>query len=392
MLRLVAALALVTFASPVAAAPPSPEPACSAALPVPLALVGVAPGAERRVRAAATAYGARVVGALPALHVVEVAVPSPRALAAVRALPGVEYAEPEVTYRVDDTPGDPLYKRQWALRKVSAPRAWSTETGAGAAVTVAVLDTGADLTHPDLVGTLLTGANLVDPGTPPQDDHMHGTHVAGIVAARTNNRVGVAGVSWAARVLPLKALGANGSGTTCTVVEGILYAAAQGVDVLNMSIGAAGPCPSAVQAALNVAHAAGVLSVAAAGNDGAGANAPESPANCAHTLAVAATDSRDRPAVFSNHGAYVDVAAPGVDILSTVLDPKTGRHFYGAISGTSMAAPMVSGLAALLAARHPDWTPDAIAARIVATAVDLGARGRDDRYGTGRIDADRALR
>jgi subtilisin family serine protease len=348
------------------------------------------------VAAYATAAGARVVGGLPALHVLEVAFASraaaTRVLPLLREVPGVRYAEEEQQYGVLDTPADPLFAKQWALRTVGAPAAWGIETGTSAPVTVAVLDTGVDFAHPDLAGALLSGFNVIAPGTPPQDDHTHGTHVAGIIAARTNNKVGVAGMSWAARILPVKPMDANGSGTTCDIVAGILYVASQAPDVLNMSIGGAGPCPAAMQEALDLAYAAGVLSVAAAGNSGAAFNLPNNPADCDHTLAVAATDEADRAADFSNYGPYVDVSAPGVDVLSTVIDPKKKTHGYAMLSGTSMAAPMVSGLAALLAAKHPDWTPDQLAARILSTSRDLGPRGWDEHYGRGRIDALRALR
>lgn len=158
-----------------------------------------------------------------------------------------------------------------------------------------------------------------------------------------------------------------------------------------MSLGAPGPCPVAVQEAIDVAQAAGVLHVAAAGNSGADFNTIATPANCENTLGVGATDQDDNGAAFSNFGDYVDVSAPGVDILSTVIDPKTGKHGYATLSGTSMASPMVAGLAALLMARHPTWTPQQVSERIIETSIDLGPRGWDPRFGAGRIDAARAL-
>jgi subtilisin family serine protease len=391
----VAALALGMSAS-AGAAPPTVETACGLAVPKPTLLVSVRPGAEGWLRRTASAAGARVVGGLPALHALELAFDGnaalDRALGALRADPRVRSADVESTYHVlDAAPADPMYKDQWGLKKISAPKAWGVESGAKAAVTVAVIDTGADFGHPDLAGKLLTGFNVLNPGAQPQDDHLHGTHVSGIIAAATNNRIGVAGVSWGARILPVKPMDANGSGTLCDIVAAVLYVASQQPEVLNMSIGAPGPCPAALQEALDLAYQAGVTSVAAAGNGGAGFNLPSNPANCDHTIGVAATDPNDKAASFSNYGSYVDVSAPGVNILSTVIEPKARKHTYAALSGTSMASPMVAGLAALVAAHHPDWTPDQITQRILTTCDDLGPRGWDQHFGRGRINAQRAV-
>lgn len=373
----------------------SPDAACSQGQPQSNVLVGVAPGAGRWIAGAAARLGARSGPRIAPLSAYEMRFASPSAAAAaiatLRAAPQVRYAELERTYSVTETPADPLYPRQWALQKVAAPAAWNIEVGSTRPVVVAVIDTGADFGHPDLTRSLLPGLNVVSPGAAAQDDQTHGTHVAGIIAAGTNNRVGVAGMSWGAKVLPVKALDAGGSGSTCNVVAAMAYAASQSVQVVNMSLGGPGPCPAAMQEAADLATRAGALVVASAGNSGAEFNTTTSPANCNNTLGVAATDPSDRAASFSNYGSYVDVSAPGVDILSTVIDPKTGKRGYAALSGTSMASPMVAGLAALLAARHADWTPQQIADRIMRTAVDLGVRGRDPHFGWGRIDAARAL-
>jgi serine protease len=219
---------------------------------------------------------------------------------------------------------------------------------------------------------------------------MHGTHVAGH-RGRDDNRVGMAGVSWGARVLPVKALNAGGAGSGCDLISGILYASSQRAQITNMSLGGPGPCPAAVQEAINVAQAVGVLHVAAAGNSGADCNTTATPANCEGTLGVGATDQADNGAAFSNFADYVDVSAPGVDILSIVIDPKTGQHGYAELSGTSMASPMIAGLAALLMSRHPTWAPQQVSERIIATSRDLGLRGWGPLFGAGRIDAARAL-
>jgi subtilisin family serine protease len=374
---------------------PGPEAACSQGQPQRNVLVGVAPGSGPWLAATAHRLGATSGPRIAPLSTYELRFASPSAARAgaeaLRVLPQVRYAEAEQTYSVSETPADPLYPQQWALQKVSAPAAWNVEVGSTRPVTVAVLDTGADFGHPDLAGRLLAGLDVLSPGATPQDDHTHGTHVAGIIAAGTNNRIGVAGLSWGAQVLPVKALDAHGAGSTCNVVAAVAYTATQSVQVVNMSLGAPGPCPAAMQDAVDVATHAGALVVAAAGNSGADFNTTESPANCDGTFGVAATDAADHAASFSNFGSYVDVAAPGVDILSTVIDPKTHKHGYANLSGTSMACPMVAGLAALLVAEHADWTPQQVVDRITHTSVDLGTHGWDPHFGAGRIDAARAL-
>lgn len=392
----VAVGALTAVTAPTATAvPPMPATACNQGVPQPTALVGVVAGKEHWLRTYVHAAGLRAVGALPQIGALQIAFPSgevrAKHLSALRRQPLVTFADPETRYSVLDTPTDPLFTRQWALQKVSAPMAWGIEAGLTSPVTVAVLDTGIDFEHPDFQGKLLPGFNALDPGTPPQDDHSHGTHVSGIIAAATNNRLGMAGLSWGARILPVKPMDAGGNGTTCEIVASILYVATQAPDVLNMSIGTPTPCPGAMQAAIDLAHRAGVLSVAATGNSGGDFNIPNSPANCERVLAVGATDERDRIAGFSNYGSYVDVSAPGVNILSAVLDPGSGARGYQELSGTSMASPMAAGLAALLASRHPTWSPDQIADRIIRTADDRGKNGWDPYFGHGRINVLRAV-
>jgi len=312
-------------------------------------------------------------------------------LAAVVEVPGVAFAEPVLRVVAHRSANDPGLRRQWGLAKIGAPRAWDVETGVGKSVTIAVLDTGVDLRHPDLRGRVVNGPNVAYGTDDSQDDESHGTHVAGIAAAATNNRVGVAGVSWGATVLAIKVLGKNGAGTSCDIAVGIIEAADRGADVINMSLGGAFPCPAAFRAAVAYAEQKGALVVASSGNDGFFASPQSSPANCPGVLGVGATDIRDEPSTFTTFGSTVDVAAPGSEILSTYFDPKKNISTYATQSGTSMSAPFVSGLAALLKARHPEWAPAQIAARIVATADDLGPAGRDDFYGAGRINAARAL-
>jgi subtilisin family serine protease/C1A family cysteine protease len=286
-------------------------------------------------------------------------------------------------------PDDPYYSSQWALEKVNAPTAWGISTGRS--VHIAVLDTGTDLDHPDLADKARTDIDwdFANDDADADDDHGHGTHVSGIAAAATDNGLGVAGLGWEGMILPLKVLGANGYGSDTDLAAAIRYAADNGAGVINMSLGAPsdGGCPWYLQDAVDYAYAKGVVLVAAAGNhEGSTPNAEMCPANCEHVLGVAATERDDSVAAYSNYGTHVSVAAPGSSIFSTLMDSR-----YGNGSGTSMATPHVAGLAALLRARYPAYTPDQIASAILDNAEDLGAAGWNPYAGCGRIDAFQAL-
>jgi subtilisin family serine protease len=358
------------------------------------ALVALAPGAGRDVVALVRAAGGRVGARIAPLGVRAVELPSRAArdalLPRLRSLPGVVAAEPDAVVSAHRKPNDPYAVSQWAIAKTGLSRAWDVTTGTSA-VTVAVIDTGVAAGHPDLKGKVLAGVDVVNGDDDATDDHGHGTHVAGTVAAATNNRRGVSGVAWGAKVLPVKVLNESGSGTSCDVVVGIVEAVKRGAHVLNLSLGFASACPVAFRLATEYATQQKALVVASAGNDALQGGPTSAPANCAGVLGVGATDSRDLPATFSTFGAAVDVSAPGVDIVSTTVNPRKRTYGYGEMSGTSMAAPHVAGLAALLRSKHPDWTPAQIADAIVRTADDRGAKGRDDFYGAGRINAARAL-
>jgi subtilisin family serine protease len=245
------------------------------------------------------------------------------------------------------------------------------------------VDTGVDLDHPDLAGNVVSGYNVISPGAPPQDDHGHGTHVAGIVAAITNNNVGVAGVAGGCRIMPVKVLNNVGEGTDFDVATGIQWAADNGARVINMSLGS--PDYSyALADAVDYAYGKNVLIVAAAGNDGL-----ESilyPAALPHVMAVGATDKIDGRASFSNYGNALDIVAPGVNIFSTLWD-----NSYTYLSGTSMATPHVAGVAALVLSLHPEYTNDQVEKVLKAGCVDLGNPGWDPYYGYGRVDALAAL-
>ncbi|MBI2567080.1 MAG: S8 family serine peptidase [Candidatus Schekmanbacteria bacterium] len=309
----------------------------------------------------------------------------------LRARPDVLWAEVDgVVHAVDLTPTDPEFPAQWALHNegqtggtvdadIDAPAAWELTTGADQVV--AVLDTGLDMQHPEMGGRIVSvpGADLVNDDSDPADDSGHGTHVAGIAAATGNNGAGIAGVCWSCRVMPIKVLDATATGAFSTVAEGIALAAANGASVINLSLGSATYSQS-IQDAITAAIAGGAVVVGAAGNNGS--SAPFYPAANEGVVAVAASDSNDGLASFSNRGDWVTVAGPGTDIVSTLPGGATGTW-----SGTSMAAPFVSGTAALVRAQHPDWDAFLVSAQLAHTADALVASGT----GSGRINAYAAL-
>jgi thermitase len=264
--------------------------------------------------------------------------------------PDVLLAEPNVPIKASLTPTDPLFGSQWWVSKVGLPAAWDLPQGQGAAsVVVAVVDTGVDMDHPDLVSRLVAGGyDFASDDPDPNDEQGHGTHVAGIVAAASGNGIGGVGAAPGCKLLPIRAGGAVLM--TADVADGVLHAVEAGANVINMSLGSATDSPT-MRAAVDQAALAGVLVVAAAGNDGV--TSPFYPAGYEAALAVGATTPTDARAPFSNHGAWVELAAPGVDILSTTFDGG-----YGIMSGTSMACPLVAGAAALLRSARPTWTAE----------------------------------
>lgn len=317
----------------------------------------------------------------------------------------VDYAEPDHPMRIRDTPSDPDYGQQWNLfdptAGINVPPAWTRVKGSPTVVT-AVLDTGYR-PHPDLVGNLLPGYNFIsnintsnngqtrsgdatDPGdwvtqqelddasgpyyhcaSEPSSSSWHGTRVMGVIGATANNGIGIAGVSWLGRILPVRVLGKCG-GVTSDIADAMRWAAGIPVNgvptnptpakIINLSLGGVGACSATFQQAIDDVNAKGVTVVVAAGNDGLSTGLDQ-PANCRGVISVGATDATGRRASFSNFGTDVALSAPGVNILSTANDGTTtpGADTYGTANGTSFATPQVAGVAALMLAVNGNLTP-----------------------------------
>ncbi len=305
----------------------------------------------------------------------------------------VQYAEPNLILKVDAVPNDPRFGELYGMDRIDAPEGWDA-AGLGAfpatgGVKIGIVDTGIDQTHPDLSGQTVACAK--SQGLLPimsgsiqvgscADDNDHGSHVAGTIAAKANNGIGVAGVAFNADLVICKALGGPlGTGSTADVANCINWVASQGARVISMSLGggASTTLQQAVASAWNNGN--GALIVAAAGNDGD--STLNYPAAYAEVVSVAATDSADARASFSNANADVEIAAPGVNVLSTV---RGGG--YATFSGTSMATPHVSAVAGVLRQVFPADSAAAIRSRLDAAVNDLGPAGRDASFGFGRVN------
>ena len=361
------------------------------------------------------------------------------AVKALRQRADVKSADLNYRVRAFASPNDQHYPLQWHYSLINLPQAWDIETGMGRTVTVAVIDTGVHLAHPDLRGVLVPGYDFIaDPATANDGDGIdndpddsgdgqaagassfHGTHVAGTVASDTNNATGVAGTSWGARIMPIRVLGVGG-GNIYDVSQGVRYAAGLATDagpglpepraqIINLSLGCLGCGADALRSAIAAARERGVIIVAAAGNEST--SQLSYPAAYDGVVSVGAVDLRKQLAPYSNFGSTIDLVAPGGDasvdrngdgypdgILSTIADDSGGtvRAGYSFLQGTSMAAPHVAGVFALMKARNPSAvTPAAIDAWIASGAIteDLGNDGaatRNNTFGYGLIDAAKAL-
>jgi subtilisin family serine protease len=354
------------------------------------------------VRSAVSALGGEVVDTLPSINAVVIRAPQASMANAAQWVQGIrqrqadiEYIEPNwLQFAVDTNPNDPMFAQQWGLPQIKAPLAWDTRKEAPTVI-VAVIDTGIDYNHPDLKDNMwknpkeipangidedangivddVHGANFVGAtGTGnPLDDNKHGTHVAGIIAAMTNNGVGVAGTAWKTQLMAVKFLDANGSGSTANAIKAIDYATTMGAHVMNNSWGGGG-FSQALKDAITAAHNKGALFAAAAGNSNTDNDAsPFYPSSydVPSVISVMSTAQGDVKSSFSQWGkTSVDLAAPGTTILSTLPNNQ-----YGSLSGTSMATPFVSGAAALVKAANPAWNGEKIKQHLMDTVDKVPA-------------------
>ena len=274
---------------------------------------------------------------------------------------------------------DPSYASSWALPKIQAPSAWDSANGSG--VTIAILDTGVDITHPDLAANVVPGWNVFDNNADTTDVHGHGTTVAGVAAMAANNGKGSAGVAWGAKIMPVRISDPNGYAYWSTVAQGIYWAADNGAKVANISFnGVSGS--ATVQAAAQYMRNKGGVVIVAAGNSGT----MESIAANDSILTVSATDQNDARASFSSYGAYVDLSAPGVSLYTTM---KGGG--YANASGTSFSSPVVAATAALMLAANSKATPADVDKYLTSKSLDLGTTGKDQYFGYGRVNAAAAV-
>ena len=379
-------------------------------------LVKLPAGREATALASLAASGARIRSTIPELGLVVVETPmrvpgvelTGQALAAsagqLVSETGAEWAEPNYTIELDADPNDPFYSTQDAYLKWSEmPDAWGITVG-DPQIIIAVLDTGVDMAHPDLQGAIWTnpgeipgngvdddhngfiddvhGWDFAGNDNDPSDDYGHGTHVAGIAAARINNGIGIAGMAGAATIMPVDVFN-YAIGTYEDLIRAMVYATDNGARVINMSLGASS-YSKGEEAAVDYAWSHGVVVVAAAGNSGG--NNYHYPAAHPHAIAVAGTTASDGLYSSSSWGDFVDVSAPAVSVFSTYPG-----NSYRYMTGTSMATPHVSGLAALVLSLNPGLSPDEVRGLIESNADDLGTTGWDPYYGHGRINALKTL-
>ncbi len=368
------------------------------------------------------AYQTNKIKRIPKLDIYQLKVPDgfsvEEAVYAYRMNPDVEYAEPNYIAHVSATPNDLLFRDQYALNNtgqaigvpgsptgmasadIKAPSAWE-ETKGSSETLIAIVDTGIQLLHPDLQAQAISGGrDFVNNDFDAEDDNGHGTHVAGIAAAQTNNSEGIAGVAWNCKILPVKVLDEDGTGSYSWIIDGIRWAADNGAHVINLSLGGTGDS-DALRTAIDYAVSQGVVCVAAAGNEGEAVLYPAAHDGC---IAVAATNYNDERVTFensssfweSNYGPEIDVGAPGERILSCV--PTwffgTGSFPYAYGFGTSASTPHVAGLAALIMDLKPWLSVDQVMKIIRYTANDVNSStdpGKDEYLGYGRLNMENAL-
>jgi subtilisin family serine protease len=291
----------------------------------------------------------------------------------------VKSAEVDGVLKMRQTPADPYFGNEWHMSTIQAPAAWDIATGSG--ITIAILDTGVESSHPDLAAHMVAGWNFYDNNNNTADVYGHGTKVAGVAAAIGNNSAGVTGAAWNAKIMPMRISDPGGYITYYSIVANSLtWAADHGARVANISYGVENV--AAVQSAAQYMRNKGGVVVTAGGNAGT----YDASANTNTMITVGATDSADQIASWSTYGPSIDVSAPGVGIWTTAMGGT-----YGAFNGTSFASPLTAGVVALMLSANPALQPSQVDSILTSTADDKGTPGRDDYYGYGRINAYRAV-
>jgi thermitase len=373
-------------------------------------LVKYAPGVSKNEIAELNAsHGTHILEMIPELGIYRLSIPANKAESAMingyTRNPRVKYAEPNYIGKGGDFfPTDTFFFEQWHLHNlgyfgipdadIDAVEGWQITRG-DASVTVAVLDSGIDFNHPEFAGRVLPGFDVVDDDNDPTFDHPHGVWVTGIIAANADNLSSVAGVDHFAQILPVKVLNSRNRGSTMDLAQGLVFAANQGADVINMSLIDYPPAGQTLSNALQFARDAGSILIACAGNFGIDDADFSAPGKSPLTISVGATNSFDFRADFSGTGSALDVVAPGVDVVT--VDP----FFYGDslnfFSGCSAATPVVAGIASLLLSINPLLTHDQVLGILTQTADDLvglpfeDTPGRDDFMGHGRVNMNQSL-
>lgn len=326
--------------------------------------------------------GGKQVGKIEGINVRVIQLPPQASEKAVEALlknnKHLKFAERDMLVKPSTT-NDPYYANGWHLPKIGTPTAWQTSSGRN--VVIAILDSGVDPDHPDLVSKLVPGWNTYNNNADTADVYGHGTKVAGAAAAATNNSVGVAAVAADALVMPMRVTGADGWASYSAIASALTWASDRGARVANVSFYAVESSSSARSAAQYMKNKGGLV-VTAAGNYGV----EETIAPSDTMITVSATDSNDNKASWSSYGSFVDVAAPGTSIYSTV-----NGGGYGSVSGTSFSSPITAGVVALMMSANPALTPADLEKALYSSAVDLGTAGFDKYFGNGRVDAAAAV-
>jgi len=315
------------------------------------------------------------------VHVVELPA-SANEEAVARALarnPHVKFAEVDTIVSASATTNDPILPQEWQITKIGASTAWNTSTGAG--IVVAVLDSGVQSNHPDLQANLVPGWNIYNNNNLTNDVNGHGTAVAGTIAAVGNDGIGVAGVAYRAKIMPVRISDSACNTTLSLIASGLTWAADHGADIANISYSNLYKSSTVISAA-NYLRNKGGETVVSANNNAIN----EGSANTTSMITVSATDQNDNLASFSSWGPMVDVAAPGVTVQTTLWNSG-----YGWGTGTSFSTPVVAGTVALIMSANPALTPDQIENVLFTTATNLGAAGYDYYFGWGRVNAAAAV-